>query len=599
MIIKHVIPQIGIKELTLYEPAKEVYLLLKEKREHKRLNKLRHLGPYAYAVQGARLARWDYTVTMIYYANNFKLRGMNGNFRIGEIPFSSGISALQSISLIWNIGHLPGTFGVEKGICRYLFELNSKTPIQSLNWRFSDTGQVKKIIKEANNLFLSEGYLSISRILSIFKLLTYVNSKTDDFFNFIVQFAAPFLLEYDEPFSLQWHKLRSAFKIVRHLAYLTIDTPISGIQWAPNIPSLVESLLSNENITIDDFGDKISEILSPFERSIYEEIYHRHDTRKEAAILANSVYNRLSSEGIELIEDWLQAGLKRELKLGKILDRSRLYIAASIKLRSHFIPNTKVYSKLENSLRKRKFQFPAIFEYKAWNSDIMIEPDEIIIDVMSKTPNTQEVGRLIYWLIKNFDNINTKIDEPFELLRKESLLNSYKILLSRAVEIKFGKVFVKITPWNFKRMGLFSKMPSHRQVSVWASDSTLDDFFTKHLVRKRKDSMELRDEYQEILGIRALRKKLIKEQRSKKSRNKYLVVAGSVTFYRKDRDLIEYDGGLLKISPKNGYLTWYGLETKRGRINPERCLRKKLAVLEVQGKIIRLSSKHAYVELRL
>jgi HD superfamily phosphohydrolase len=167
MNIIHVIPQVGYQELTLYDPAVSIYQRLKQKKELNRLNKLRHLGAYAYVLQGARLARWDYSVAMLYYSTNFKISRMQGNFKIGEIDFTSGISALQALSLIWNIGHLPGTFAVEKGVCRYLSHKSSKSPVKQLNWRFSEMAEVKRIIKKANALFLKDDYLALSRILCI------------------------------------------------------------------------------------------------------------------------------------------------------------------------------------------------------------------------------------------------------------------------------------------------------------------------------------------------------------------------------------------------------------------------------------------------
>lgn len=602
MKITHVIPQVGYQELTLYDPAVSLYQCLKQKKEWTRLNKLRHLGAYAYAVQGARLARWDYSVAMLYYSTNFKIRGMQSKFRIGNINFTSGISALQALSLIWNIGHLPGTFAVEKGVCRYLSYKNSKSPVQQLDWRFSEMVKVKRIIREANALFLKEDYFALSRILCIYKLLCYVSDKNDALLEFTLNFAAPFLLGYDEPISIQWYKLRSCFKVIRHLAYLTIDAPMSGIRWAPNIPLLVESLIAHDSMSVEEFENRISEILSPFERATYDEIYHREDTRKEAALLSESAYRELAKEknSLKVIDKWLKSGLKRELALGKIKEKDKFAISATVRLRSHFIHLPKSYLKLENSLRKKKFGYPAVFEYKAWNSSIMLEPNEIIIDVISKNPNTQEVGRLIAWLIKEFDNVNAKLEAPLDVFIKKSLLNSYKILLSRAVELKFNNVFIRIIPWNFKGMGLFNEIDTHNQINIWASNSNLSDPFTKHLIRKRGDSnVESRDEYQEVLGLRELRKQIIKEQKRDHNRNKYLVVAGSVTFCNKERDLIEYDGGLLKISPKNGYLTWYGLESKNTNVDPKRYLGKKLKVLGVKGKINGLTKKNASVDITL
>ena len=51
-----------------------------------------------------------------------------------------------------------------------------------------------------------------------------LSSNEEDFiYSLVCSFASPFLLEFDPNASRQWTKLRKAFKIARHLAYLTLD----------------------------------------------------------------------------------------------------------------------------------------------------------------------------------------------------------------------------------------------------------------------------------------------------------------------------------------------------------------------------------------
>ena len=66
-----------------------------------------------------------------------------------------------------------------------------------------------------------------------------------------------------------------------------------------------------------------------------------------------------------------------------------------------------------------------------------------------------------------------------------------------------------------------------------------------------------------------------------------------------DKPLIEFDGGILKISSKSGKLTWYGLETKSGRENPTASLTKRLAAIGIAGAITTIDSNHAYCEIEL
>ena len=122
--IEHVIPQVGPFSVDLYAPADDLYSILHNKREIQRLRKLRHLGALSFVLEGARFARWDYTAALLYYASRLSIPKFNSRFKIGRVEFSSTVASLQVASLAWNIGHVPGTFSVEKGIYRYLNSLN-------------------------------------------------------------------------------------------------------------------------------------------------------------------------------------------------------------------------------------------------------------------------------------------------------------------------------------------------------------------------------------------------------------------------------------------------------------------------------------------
>ena len=149
-LIEHVVPQVGPVQVRLFSPANELLEILREKKEVNRLSSLRHLGALSFALEGARLARWDYTVALLYYSSQMTIPKFNSKFTIGRVKFSSTIAALQVASLAWNIGHLPGTFSVEKGVYRYLSSRSPQFPASALNWKFRSTDEVKWIIKKSN-----------------------------------------------------------------------------------------------------------------------------------------------------------------------------------------------------------------------------------------------------------------------------------------------------------------------------------------------------------------------------------------------------------------------------------------------------------------
>jgi hypothetical protein len=77
------------------------------------------------------------------------------------------------------------------------------------------------------------------------------------------------------------------------------------------------------------------------------------------------------------------------------------------------------------------------------------------------------------------------------------------------------------------------------------------------------------------------------------------VLTGSVQFWREGKSLIEFDGGLVRISARSGRMTFFGLESKSGQQNPYHSLRKRTKVLGIQGSVLRVSNDYAVLELRL
>jgi hypothetical protein len=571
-LIRNVVPQVGSVSLSLYSPSDKIYDVLYQNKEINRLSSLRQLGALsAFPMSGARLARWDYTVTLLHYSQMFNISGFNSTFRIGKVEFTSAISALQCLSLIWNIGHLPGTFSSEKGVYRYLKSVNEKTPVEGLVWPFHGNPEVNEIRERANSYLLNSDYAGVCRVLSVIKLLSYCQDENDYLFSFITDFAAPFTFNYEKTYSSQWRKLRKAFSIIRHLSYLTVDLPFSGHRWAPNIPDLLEHYVTNKHYDLDYLAIKISELLSPIEKNIYDTIYHSEAARREAAIFANKVEEKLkkSSNASDKINKWICSGLIRDLKLGRLPNREGIKRCVSIQLRSHFSSHPDSCIDLEAKLRAKKFSHSVVFEYKSWNSSILLEPDELIIDILvDRDPTPTDIGMFLYWFTREFDDTSAAHNDFFYMTRKGEIEVGYYQILSRAIETQFPHITLKLDSWQLNRFGLFSDFEiSDVRGSIWLASAEMDDPISKHLTydRSKKVSPDLRDQYKELLGIRELRNTLKKKWKGKKPRCRWLLVTSSVKFLVDNRSILEFDGGLIRVSARSGKLTWYGLNCKRDK----------------------------------
>jgi len=505
--IRHVLPHIGQVEACLYEPAANLYRHLRKIREVRRLQRLRHLGALSRALPGARQARWDYTVAMLYYISALNVTGMKSSFRLANgLEFTSAQAALQTVALCWNIGHLPGTFGVEKGVYRFLCEKNKGKPATILPWPTSKSQDIVQIRKQANSFLEAHDDAGLCRVLAVLKLLSDATLWNEER-PLIRNFISPFLLCYenDNGHSKQWRKLRAAFDLIRHLAYLTLDMALAGLHWCPSIPLLLRQG-AEETSSLDQLAANIAEILSPVERIVFRRLYYSPAARKETALVASRVYEHLKNSRNHSAEvsRWLRMGLFRNLGLERTTYRPRT--AGTIRIRSHFVLGGDSVAAMESTLRRKGFHLPVALQYRAWNSESILEPDELLVDgIMAREPCPRDVGRLVVWLIDKFDNCKATPDSEFDLLRKADLEAAYVSLLQQAFQLAFKGVALSLEPWPLTHFGLFPMMPvPGARGAVWAGNARLDDPITKHIIRKRSVPSGLRAEYAELLGLRGL-----------------------------------------------------------------------------------------------
>jgi hypothetical protein len=79
-----------------------------------------------------RATKLCYTIAKLHFAQKMSVIAGTADFTLGGVSFSSSLAAFQTIALAWNIGHLPGTFGVEKGVHRFLMNRSRNNPTEFL-----------------------------------------------------------------------------------------------------------------------------------------------------------------------------------------------------------------------------------------------------------------------------------------------------------------------------------------------------------------------------------------------------------------------------------------------------------------------------------
>ena len=472
-------------------------------------------------------------------------------------------------------------------------------------WPNDQDNRVQHVRKQANRFLREQDYQGIARVLAVIKLLSWLDGSDSEIDQLIFGFITPFLLSYENGDSKQWYKLRRAFTITRHLAYLTLDISLSGLEWCPSIPFLLRQEINRKGMDLEGLSDRVAEVLSPVERLVYTSLYHREDARREAAVVANRVHTRLkeSNGAPSLISTWMGKECIEDICLQHEPYPERAMIAGSIHFRTHFIGAEASAVEIESALRRKKFPFPLALNYRAWNSETLIEPDELLIDgIVSETVRADDVGRLLAWMIWQFETPNAAPDDTLELLRKADIEKAYVSLFKRAFELALPGKSLRIEPWPLASFGLFSESPPEgSRGCIWACAGKLQDQITKHIVRDRSSTIPpgLKDRYAELLGIRELRSYLQRKWRGKDLRQRCLLVTASVRLRDHERDLIEFDGGIAVISSRGGRITWYGLESKRGGGDPSHSLKDRLESIGLPADVHKLSPQYAFARITL
>lgn len=216
-----------------------------------RLERLNHIGALSYTFPGISHTRWDYTVSMLYVVTRLRKLVTGSEFSLGEAKFSSMAAALQCLALLSNIGHLPGTYCVEKGIARFLLGRNRASPSDCLFEIAlgADLSTIGQVVEGANGYLRENDYLALSRLCAIIKLTTKFRGKAavpkwlaEDFF-------VPFIirnLRSDDP---RWSELDEFFDASRRLAYLNRDSTLIHSPVTVGLSPLISNLVDPSGLT--------------------------------------------------------------------------------------------------------------------------------------------------------------------------------------------------------------------------------------------------------------------------------------------------------------------------------------------------------------
>lgn len=565
----HVIPGLGPATFPVYPPADTVLDILTHAGETTRLKRLLHVGALTYALPGIAHSRWDYVASMLYLAAALHLPTHKLKFK--DVTFSSVAAAIQTAALLTNVGHLPGTFAVEKGVCRWLYTQDQENPLGCLPWPEHRIAN-GSLQSELQRYFSSRDYLGLSRILGIIRLDDIANQRTDGFLSDIIdQFYLPLLLpplrspDHDN----RWEQIGQYYQAVRRIAYLTLDALFAHVPTRPSISDLVKTRTDSQQQTIQAWMEQVSETLGAFEHSLYEELYHNERCRKVTAITASIVLDGLQKSPAPQndIARWLTLADMSQIVDEKSISQREPSLQPLIhaRFRSHFLPPLGRLADREPKMFGTAPDLAPLFlRYDPWEREHHLEPHELTLSVFSGKPTPNKIGHVIRWVVFNLDTgVHAKSKDTYVRIQKHDLGPAYEGMLSAAVHLALGDGWsLKLQAWPLEQVHKdWDECPL---IPVWIGGWDLASADAQEILRKHRrvfvgPSPALVTEYQ---GLVELGRQLHLNLPDKRLRRVYLIVTASIRVIHGNERIAEFDGGVIQLDSRSGNLTFYLLESK-------------------------------------
>ncbi|MEM5871918.1 MAG: hypothetical protein QW051_03530 [Candidatus Aenigmatarchaeota archaeon] len=210
----------------------------------------------------------------------------------GDLEISSGEELLKSWILILNMGHLYLTFATEKCLLLTLIQ-NKKIKNQYLNIIGDEElrNELHKIIKD-------EEIYKFYPTVSAYRLYTEFKDVKEENFKLMINLLKSYIIDVEDE---KIKKLKETFKIIRLIAYLSLDS-----YYSPSIPSININQLLRDPASLGSFINSILmenqelsdtfNILEPLNLYLYQNVYISEEAMKILTIVENYIYRYISNE---------------------------------------------------------------------------------------------------------------------------------------------------------------------------------------------------------------------------------------------------------------------------------------------------------------
>ncbi len=292
MTLEYHLPRLGKISARLYDYAQEAYKLLGNYGHIQKLRDIDQLGVIKNVYEGAHHSRWEYVILQLYLidkVNTIKdesdirvARGLGLNSSIGFLGNKvTGADILQIWALLFNVGHLPGTFATERAILRYC-----KKDKEFKKLLYRGLPQKDIVRKYFINILDKEYIYAFHFALAHFFIerCRRYKSEIPDFIDFLHEVISFYYFNNNQHLEKQ-RRMKEIYRRVRKISYLYLDSiycpvpvnfDLSAIFFNLSyyVPRLFKELTSPINRTLDSFENFLSFNTYHSANSIREIGYH-------------------------------------------------------------------------------------------------------------------------------------------------------------------------------------------------------------------------------------------------------------------------------------------------------------------------------------
>jgi len=465
MTLEYHVPQLGKITARLCPHATETYELLDKYGHIDRMRAIDQLGVIRSVYEGVHHSRWEYVMLqlgLVHRLRNDKSTkglGLSSEIKISDKNVS-GIDILQMWVLLFNAGHLPGTFATERALLRYCNKHGDlKTTI---NRGLSGNGQREYF----SDILKNENIYSFYKILTYFHLERYrrYNPQFIDFLQEVLNF---YIFE-SEKRPKKVGQLKNLFRRTRRISYLFLDSNYSPVPIDFNLPTIFLNLPEYVTPLFKEYNAPISRTLDSLEDLLSINVYHSADSLRTLGYHTKRIEHMISKkkEEKELIKI---TGLQRYL-MKNYDDFQPTYNDWKYALNIHLLFEMPQFHSLTNAFKKNlSYDIEEKWNKKYGTNSCQLAlqaapTSKHIVINLSFYPQSQmqKNVEILGHFLKDLINLNSKIktekrvkgfgsfiDDMFQRPYKELLLSILKYITDEKLSFEFKED-------NLDRMSILS-----------------------------------------------------------------------------------------------------------------------------------------------